>query len=755
MDVLKSILCLILFFGVLIGAVWPILNEGEVNWLLDMDIRGGVQIVYQADFSGLELERQTPEEKQRLMALSHLRLDSRLSNFQGADVRVQVLGEDRLMVEVPGIQNIAKVKTDLGEPKVVYFARVTSVADQSDEDHTRTESGTWFALDEKISLGGNILYDQMSILPGKDEGKPCYRLSLPLDQEGANRMAMLTTEAFDKPAPHPWGSEPIPLVALVLDNELKDTFHVRDRGIRQGSITLRSKRDAEVLKKLLSSGPMPIPFKVYSERSISPTVGKAFQDKGIVALILSILILVVFIGTCYADRPWFLFVYAITIFFWFLCLIILANLQLLRISLLQLAGFALLLGMNTDALVLVFQDLQPTGESRERFRMDLVGKAFKTQWMVILWGMITTVVVIVPLAMQGGIFKDYVKLIAMGMMINVLGFIFARLLMSLQIAEQLARLRVAPIGLAKIFSRIDLTGTLYRRVAPILVVIALVAIVAFPRIPVAPIFAGGKALEVEFDQPVSVDILQTELGDLLGKEAQVMTENLGGETKWAMVKFPSDVAVQEQEVLDRLESSLGTAPHLASIQDISRALVSSTRLKVSFEMIIGLLALLAISFVIYNMEAGAMIFIALVHDLALCLGTMAIFRISLDLPAIAALALVAGYSINDSIVILHKLKQVKLDREAEVGSIDPTLAENKALIANLRVENLRNIPARVVITSLTTVLPMLIVALFVGGMFWDYGIVVLSGVIFGTLSSIYIVGRIEPGVGFLSFSDSR
>jgi len=763
MTALKTTLCLVLFFGTLVWAAWPIVQEGEVDWLYDMDIRGGVQIVYKADFSQLPTERQTLEEKQRLMDLSHLRLDARLANFQGVDVRVQRLGEDRLLVEVPGISNIAQVKADLGQPKVVYFARVRSLATSADDEHTHSSrlgsQEVWLAVGDKVSLGGNILYDAMKIQPGRPaeskQHRIVYRLSLPLDRDGEERMSKLTSEAWDEPATLPDGSPAVPLIALFLDDDLADIFVVRDRAIRQGAITSPSEVDAENLKGLLSSGPMPLPFEVYSERSISPLIGSELQEKGVFALILSIVLLIAFIGLCYLDRPWFLLVYGVTLFFWFLCLVILANLHFLRISTLQLAGFALLLGMNTDAMVLVFEDLQPSAGQKEKFRLDLVGKAFKAEWMVIFWGMFTTVVVIVPLAMQGGIFTDYVKLIAMGMVINVIGFAFARLIMSLPVAEELSRLRLASAGWAKTLAKVNLTGRRYRRVAPILAVLSVIAVVVYPKIPLAPIFAGGKALEVSFDSPVAIPELQNSLQELLGRSADVMVEAREGQTTWALVKYPAEISVNDQDVLQRLTSSLGVTPSLVAIETVSRTLVSKTRVGVSFEMFIGFLGLIVISVVIYNVRAGGLILLALLHDLVICLGLMAVVRISLDLPAVAALAVVAGYSINDSIVVLHKLKQTKLDKEKELGrELDPTREEDLPILANLRIQNLKNIPARVLITSITTVLPMLMIALLVGGISWDYGLVVLSGVLFGTLSSIYIVGRIVPDRGFVSWSQT-
>jgi len=758
MDIAKSLVCLLLFLGAVFGAVWPIASRGEVDWLLDMDIRGGVQIVYRADFSKLPPHQQTTAERRRLMESSHLRLDARLAKFQGADVRVQRLGKDRLLVEVPGVDNIAQVRADLGHPKVVNFARVTSVAPQRDETHPYEwnlgDSTLGFAVADRTDLGGQILYEQMEVeldASPDEKGFRKYQVSLPLDVSGTGKISVLTNAAFDHPVEIASGTEPIPLIAFFLDDEPQDVFLVKDRAIRQGALTQPDHASAETLKKLLSSGPMPIPFSVDSEHSIHPLVGRSLQTKGVLALLFSVVLLIVFVALCYLDRPWFIFVYSLTLLFWFLCFLTMANLHLFRISLLQLAGFALLLGMNTDSLVLVFEDLREHGEDR-RFRLDLVGEAFKTEWSVIFWGMLTTVAMVLPLMFQGGVFADYVKLILLGMVINVLGFIFARLLMALPISAEISKLRFPLRGIVHWFSRLDLTGQWYFRATAVLVPLALIAVFLYPRIPVAPIFAGGKAIELRFDRPVQRLAFEEQVKQLFGASAETLTEGDDEGIRWALVKLPQGTSGEDRFV-SSLETSLGVTPSLSSVQEISRSLVAQTKLKVSFEMFLGLLALLVISVVIYNLTAGWLVFVALLHDLLLCLGAMALLRIHLDLPAIAALSVVIGYSANDSIVILHKLKELKLQREAaRRKELDPLNEEDRSILSGLRLENLRRIPARVLITSLTTALPMLIMALFVGGVFWGYSMILLAGIVFGTLSSIYIVGRSQPLTGYVKYS---
>jgi preprotein translocase SecF subunit len=329
--------------------------------------------------------------------------------------------------------------------------------------------------------------------------------------------------------------------------------------------------------------------------------------------------------------------------------------------------------------------------------------------------------------------------------VNVLGYLFARVLMSLPIAEELSRIKITVNSLADRFSRFNLMRFRYQPIGAGLVLLSLLAIFVYPGIPLAPVFSGGKALEVEFNQPVPENAVQQKLAGLVGKGAEIMTEESEGMVKWALVKFPAKVNLQEQEVMNAL-AAIGAEPKLMSIQTISRTLVTKTRMQISAEMFLGFALLIVLAIVIYNMKAGFYIIVSLLHDVIICLGVMALFRISLDLVSIAALVTMAGYSINDSIVILHKLKQEKND-------IMPSQAYSelgRQTLKSLCAENIRNVTARVFITALTTALPMLIMALMAGSVFVDYGIIIFTGIFFGSLSSIYIVGRVLP-TGFIKW----
>lgn len=216
-----------------------------------------------------------------------------------------------------------------------------------------------------------------------------------------------------------------------------------------------------------------------------------------------------------------------------------------------------------------------------------------------------------------------------------------------------------------------------------------------------------------------------------------------GKTNWALVKLPPEAKVSVPDVVAAVQSGTGVKPEVVAVEAMSRTLVATTRIRVSGEMFLGFVALLVICAFIYNLSAALLILLALAHDLLICLGVIALCGIPLDLPAIAAVATMAGYSINDSIVILHKLRLLKREKEGR-REFSPENDEDEEAILSLPAENIRRIPARVLITSITTALPMALLAAMTGGVLRYYAVIVLAGTVFGTLSSVYIVGRVVP-----------
>ena len=153
----------------------------------------------------------------------------------------------------------------------------------------------------------------------------------------------------------------------------------------------------------------------------------------------------------------------------------------------------------------------------------------------------------------------------------------------------------------------------------------------------------------------------------------------------------------------------------------------------------GLAMLLALGLVMlyvafrfqYKFAVGALA--ALVHDVLIVLGFFSILDMEFDLTVLAALLAVIGYSLNDTIVVSDRIRKISVNR-----GINPEEVINISLTETL---------GRTLVTSLTTMLVLISLALLGGEMIHGFSIALLVGVITGTYSSIYVAANTLLALG--------
>jgi len=124
--------------------------------------------------------------------------------------------------------------------------------------------------------------------------------------------------------------------------------------------------------------------------------------------------------------------------------------------------------------------------------------------------------------------------------------------------------------------------------------------------------------------------------------------------------------------------------------------------------------------------------LALVHDVVLTLGVFSVFRLEINLPVIAALLTVVGYSINDTIVVFDRIREnLRLAKKASLWEVI-----NRSINQTL---------TRTLNTSSTTLLPILVLLGVAGIALREFTVAMACGVILGTYSSIFIASPILYG----------
>jgi len=257
-----------------------------------------------------------------------------------------------------------------------------------------------------------------------------------------------------------------------------------------------------------------------------------------------------------------------------------------------------------------------------------------------------------------------------------------------------------------------------------LVVISILSL-AIQKLNYGVDFAGGTLLQYRFSQEVSIEEVRNVLaGQGLAKsviqrfspqELVIRTIKLGEEEKKALESS--------------LSEKLGEVD-LVRIEEVGPAMGSDLR-KAAFAAFLGAIAGILIYVSLrFEFRPAVTSVIALVHDGIIVLGLLSLFQREFTAPVLAAILTVLGYSINDSIVLMDRVRE-----NLKVRKKEESLAElvNRSINETL---------SRTINTSLTTLLPVIALLFFGGKMLQDFAFTLLVGILVGTYSSIFIASSL-------------
>jgi len=255
-------------------------------------------------------------------------------------------------------------------------------------------------------------------------------------------------------------------------------------------------------------------------------------------------------------------------------------------------------------------------------------------------------------------------------------------------------------------------------------------------------FKGGTSIRTESSTPVDVGAYRTslqglEIGDIVITE--VFDPSFSADQHVALVRISA------------LEGSEAVTPDIIqSVEDalqvhdpaIVFAAVESVGPKVSGELVRSailamVVASLGIMFYIwlrFEWQYAVASVIAIVHDIFITIGVFALFQIKFDLPIIAALLTILGYSINDTVVVFDRLRENLLKYKVMPLRDVMNLSVNETL-------------SRTFMTSITTMVALTAMLIFGGDVIRGFAFAILFGVILGTYSSIFVAKNIVLFIG--------
>ncbi len=690
-----------------VAYLWQPWEPDEPSIRLGLDLQGGLRVVLQA-----EIDEPLTEDLQTARNI----IENRVNEFGVAEPLVQTSGDNRIVVELPGLTSEDQDRAiDLiGQQAQLEFALVRSGSNQ-----LATEQLTMEDLEE-TAFTGEIIRTASADLnrqPGTPMG-PLVRFEIL--REYANDFGNFT------------GTNTGRRMAIVLDGQIITAPTLQSRISDAGQITgITDIDEATDIALVLRSGSLPFDLDVEEVRAIGPSLGQDSIRAGTTAAIVGGIAVIVMIVAYYG--PLFGTVLSVGIGLALLFVFgVLAGLGA-ALTLPGMAGLILTIGAAVDGNVISFERIKE--ELREGRGLRLAMKrGFGNSLSAIIDANATTL-------LAAGTLYQYtsgpVRGFAITLAIGIIAAVFVNTVIVPWILD-LFSTRVKRPMMPKGFYAQGMRFRFVRR-APIVmgvsVVLALgaIGVIAIKGLPLSTDFTGGSSLLLQSEETLEIGEVRSAI-DGLGFEGitgqgatvvAVLDDTISGELVNVRVGLTDAEGVAERfpgELADALGAQVLQADFVGPAVGADLRQAAVVAVLVAIALILGYVAWRFWPTWIVAIAA----ILAAVHDVGITLGAIDLLGAEFSIPVLAAMLFVVGYSLNDSIIIADRIREnLRKERGRKYEDI-VDLSVNQTL-------------SRTVMTSGTTLLPVLALLFFGGSVLRDFSLTLLIGIGVGTYSSIFIL----------------
>jgi SecD/SecF fusion protein len=699
-------------------------------------------------------------------------IEKRLNPQGGKDVTVTPQGTDGLYVEVPGlsdeeiraskgiIEKVAKLELRIvapdnqaprgGEPtqsgKPAYYAMPNPAGvdpgikpgytlmpykDRSPEEEAKDKAEgkperapqTIFVKNRAEMSGKSVKSAQAFLAPGK----LAYEIEVRLTSEGADQMKKLSTENEGRP------------MAIVLDGEVLSAPTINsvlgDQFQITGSFNEKSARDLASAME----NPLENPLKVEQSSTTSAAFGKEVIRQGIVSVIVGLAATLIFMMIYYRLSG----IIAVVGLIVNLALL-LGAMQIFgfTLTLPGIAGIILTLGMAVDANVLIYERMREEFATGKSFKAAL-NASYDKAFSAIFDGHVTTLLtaVIMMLIATGAIYG-----FGLSLTIGLLASLFSSLLITRVCFLWLGKFGVEKISFLSLIDNkrlFDFMGKrkLWLTVSMVLILGSISVIAVKGKKVLGYELRGGDSVSLPVVPGLTEEQLNQSLADFSHEsegqtfDAKSITiqarKPLGGESFFSIRSGPGTA----EAILKELRKDIsGTDPAKAKQFDGSdvQTMGSSVGGKMLTNSIIAILLGIVGIFIYltfrfeFAFAVGAIV--ALTHDVIIAVGACALADKEIGMILVGAFLTIAGYSVNDTIVIFDRVRENLRTQKGELSDI-----LNFAISSTL---------SRTIITSGVTSLAVVAMYFFGGKPMADFSFAMLIGMVVGTYSTIFVASPI-------------
>ena len=598
----------------------------------------------------------------------------------------------------------------------------------------------------KAPLEGDVVVD------AKDEydqyGKPAVSMSMNTD--GARRWAQLTKQNINRS------------IAIVLDGYVYSAPNVNSE-ITGGNSQITghfTPDQAKDLANVLKSGKMPAPAHIVQEDIVGPSLGQASIDAGVISFIVALILLMIYMCAMYGIVPGMVANGALILNLFFTLGILTSFQAALTMS--GIAGMVLSLGMAVDANVLIYERTREelrSGKGVKKALADGYSNAFSAIFDSNLTSIITGIILF---NFGTGPIRGFATTLIIGILISF----FTAVFMTRLVYEYfLNRDKLLNITFCTSISKnmmqnmhFDFMGRRKTWLTAAAAIMVVCLGFLFTRgLSQSIDFTGGRNFKVQFEQEVQPEQVRELIAGKFG-DANVSVIAVGTDGRTLRISTNYRIEEEGNNVDTEIEAFLyetlkplltqnislevfidrenRTGGSIVSSQKVGPSIADDIKVSAIWSVALALVAIgLYILIRFRNIAYSIGSVVALACDTIIILGMYAIFwgilpfSLEIDQTFIGAVLTAIGYSINDKVVIF--------DRVREYFTIYPK--RGKMQLFN---ESLNTTLARTINTSVSTLIVLLCIFILGGDSIRSFAFAMILGVIFGTMSSLFIASPI-------------
>lgn len=718
-------------FKRLIGTILSVVVVALSVWLYDsvgmvkgIELQGGVSMEIKIR-PGEGKEVNSGTQQQAISVLTE-----RLNALGTADILIAPEGKDGIFLQMPGIKPEELQKTQEALAKVAHLS-FSILHPQSHFLGAQVASGAevvpgYEALPyaEEEDDEGNPLptrYGLVKInrdMEGKNVSRAGYfygdkgdSISVSFTADGAKIMGPLTQENQGKP------------LAIILDDVILSSPVIQEPFSEGCQITGDfTQQEALSLASALEN-PLENPIEIEYSNYISPTMGEAAVKQGTQSGVWGLGIVLLFMVIYYR------FAGVVAVIGLTTCIAIIFGTMALfgfTLTLPGIAGIILTIGMAVDANVLIYERLREEMAAGKSLRLSIETAYDRAFWAIMDSNLTTLFTAIILYYIADGTVKGF----AVTLVIGIAATLFAALIVT--------RVCFSWVMNAKFFTKltfmdfipkkqIDFLGQGKPWIIGSLTLMAISIIATVVMDPRGVELKGGDAITIRTEAKVDQEGIEASLAKLdLGAEPIVQEQrSIGDEGVFYFVRAPENSAEQIQA---HLTKDLGIELTDTTVSSVGSAIGASMLTNSALALVLGMIAILLYVTFRYEFAFALGAIVALVHDVIVALGVATLLGQELSLITVGALLSIAGYSINDTIVIFDRVREGLQTKRGDVGAI-MNLSLNQTL-------------GRTILTSATVLFTVVVLLIFGGPGLRSFSVVLLVGMIAGVYSTLFVASPI-------------